>query len=79
MLRQELNLIKRGKGFDWGAGATSCAIWRGVPLVYLLEKAGVKCDDDNDKRRPKFVCFEGAETLHKVRNRGQKHHHKPSG
>ena len=60
--RKELNLIKRGRGFDWGAGATSCAIWRGVPLSWLLDKAGVHLGDE---KKALFVCFEGAETLSK--------------
>ena len=30
--RKDLNLIKRSKGFNWGAGAASCGYWKG-PLV----------------------------------------------
>jgi nitrate reductase (NAD(P)H) len=60
--RKELNMIKRGKGFDWGACATSCAVWRGVPLHLVLAKAGVV---EADGEKPLWLCFEGADTLAK--------------
>jgi hypothetical protein len=56
-------MIKRGKGFDWGACATGCAVWRGVPLHLVLEKAGVV---QADGEKPLWLCFEGADMLAKV-------------
>jgi hypothetical protein len=58
---QELNSIRRGEGFDWGHGATSCAVWKGVPLHRVLERAGA------DTSKGRFVWFEGVDTLAKVR------------
>ncbi|CAG8704319.1 391_t:CDS:2, partial [Dentiscutata heterogama] len=57
--RKEQNMIKQTKGFNWGAAATSCAIWKGVPLSHLLKLAGV--DEKTDK--PRYVCFAGCDKL----------------
>ena len=43
--RKELNLIKRSKGFDWAAGAVSCAYWKGALLRDVLLDCGVKSPD----------------------------------
>jgi len=40
--RKEQNLIKKGMGFDWGAGATSTHIWTGVLMKDVLEYVGMK-------------------------------------
>ncbi|KAF0431048.1 nitrate reductase [Gigaspora margarita] len=58
--RKEQNMIKQSKGFNWGAAATSCAIWKGVPLNHLLKLAGV-IDEKTDK--PRYVCFAGSDKL----------------
>ena len=57
--RGELNLLKKSKGFDWGAGAVSCAYWKGALLWQVLERAGVKRDAWNGERQ--WVNFEGAD------------------
>ena len=40
--RKEQNLIQKGIGFDWGPSAASTAIWTGVPLHVIFEKAGIQ-------------------------------------
>lgn len=39
--RKELNLIKKSKGFNWGAGAVSCSYWKGPLLRDVLLAAGL--------------------------------------
>ncbi|CAG8510254.1 44564_t:CDS:2 [Gigaspora margarita] len=59
--RKELNMIKQSKGFNWGSAAVSCAIWKSVPLNYILKLAGINLDDCiND---PRYICFIGADKL----------------
>ena len=50
-----MNLIKKSKGFDWGAGAVSSAYWKGALLFEVLEVAGVKTEDWKGRR--KWVNF----------------------
>jgi len=57
--RKEQNLTKQTVGFNWGAAATGCSVWTGVPLRTILLKAGLK--DKKDGAR--FVCMEGADKL----------------
>lgn len=57
--RKELNMIRRSKGFNWGAGAISCAYWKGPLLRDVLHAAGVE-GFDNGRR---WVHFEGADEL----------------
>lgn len=59
--RKELNMIKRSKGFNWGAGAVSCAYWKGPLLRDVLLAAGVPATFPEDKRY--WVNFEGADEL----------------
>ncbi len=56
--RKELNLIRRSKGFNWGAGGVSCAFWKGVPLYSLLPKLTSRPDGVHW-----HVNFEGADEL----------------
>lgn len=35
-------MTKQTVGFNWGPAGTSTSVWKGVPLRYVLEKAGVK-------------------------------------
>src|ERR1043165_2698101 len=58
---KEQNMIKKTTGFNWGPAGVGTAIWKGVPLRYILQMAGVKVDDNNEKTR--YVCFEGADQL----------------
>jgi hypothetical protein len=37
--RKEMNMIRPTRGFSWGPGAASCALWKGVPLHIVLGKA----------------------------------------
>jgi nitrate reductase (NAD(P)H) len=57
--RKEQNMTKQTVGFNWGAAATGCSVWTGVPLRNILLQAGLK--DKKDGAR--FVCFEGADKL----------------
>lgn len=60
--RKELNMIKKSKGFGWGAGAVSCAYWKGPLVRDILRAAGVPESPDelgSDKRY--WVNFEGAD------------------
>jgi len=57
--RKEQNMTKQTVGFNWGAAATSCSVWKGVPLKYILEKAGVKTKKDGARH----VSFVGADKL----------------
>lgn len=59
--RGELNLVRKSKGFTWGAGAISCAYWKGVPLRDLLLVAGVEVNFAPSQRR--YVNFAGSEDL----------------
>jgi len=59
--RKELNMIKRSKGFNWGAGAVSCAYWKGPLLRDVLLAAGVPETFPECKRY--WVNFEGADEL----------------
>ena len=59
--RKELNMIKRTKGFNWGAGGASCAYWKGPLLHDVLLAAGIpKRMPDRDRRRY-WIHFEGAD------------------
>ncbi|CAG8643720.1 1355_t:CDS:2, partial [Cetraspora pellucida] len=59
--RKEQNMIKQSIGFNWGPAATSCAIWKGVPLNYILKLAGVNLNDCVNG--PRYVCFSGVDKL----------------
>ncbi|KAF7543267.1 hypothetical protein G7Z17_g10884 [Cylindrodendrum hubeiense] len=54
--RKEQNMVRKTKGFSWGAAGLSTALWTGVPIGDLLAAA---CP----KRGARFVCFEGADKL----------------
>lgn len=57
--RKEMNMIKKSKGFSWGAGAVSCAYWKGPLLKDVLLKAGIPHKMPAGKRH--WVNFEGAD------------------
>ena len=57
--RKELNLVKKSKGFNWGAGAVSCAYWKGPLLKDVLLEAGIDQKMPDGKRY--WVNFEGAD------------------
>ncbi|KAI0175801.1 hypothetical protein GGR52DRAFT_330675 [Hypoxylon sp. FL1284] len=54
--RKEQNLVRKTKGFSWGAAGVSTALWTGVVIGDLLRAA-------RPKRGAKYVCFEGADKL----------------
>lgn len=61
--RKELNMIRRSKGFNFGAGAVSCAYWKGAALRDVLIKADIM-QLLNDYPGPSlWVHFEGADEL----------------
>ena len=54
--RKEQNMVRKSKGFSWGAAGLSTALWTGVPIGELLSRA-------HPKRGARYVCFEGADEL----------------
>ncbi|KAI5201802.1 hypothetical protein E4T39_05045 [Aureobasidium subglaciale] len=58
--RKELNMVKRSKGFNWGAGAISNAFWKGALLSDVLKAAGVDYPTNGSGKR-RWVNFAGAD------------------
>lgn len=59
--RREVNMVRKFKGFNCGAGATECAYWKGV-LLRSLQTANVKESVlTTDGGRPRWVNVEGAD------------------
>lgn len=54
--RKEQNVVRKSKGFSWGAAGLSTALFTGVALSELVQKA-------RPKRRARYVCMEGADKL----------------
>lgn len=54
--RKEQNVVRKTKGFSWGAAGLSTALWTGIPLGDLLARAA-------PRRGARYVCFEGADKL----------------
>lgn len=54
--RKEQNVVRKTKGFSWGAAGLSTALWTGVPIGDLLAKA-------KPLRKARYVSFEGADKL----------------
>jgi nitrate reductase (NAD(P)H) len=54
--RKEQNVVRKTKGFSWGAAGLSTALWTGVALSDLIMRAV-------PKRGARYVCFEGADKL----------------
>ncbi|KAK1088782.1 hypothetical protein LTR48_001218 [Friedmanniomyces endolithicus] len=54
--RKEQNVVRKTKGFSWGAAGVSTALFTGVILGDLLRKA-------KPKRGGRYVCMEGADKL----------------
>ena len=59
--RKELNLIKKSKGFSWGAGGVSCSYWKGPLLRDVLLSAGIPEDLPERENKRYWVNFEGAD------------------
>ncbi|KAG8167578.1 hypothetical protein KVR01_003267 [Diaporthe batatas] len=60
--RKEQNVVRKTKGFSWGAAGVSTALWTGVPLDVLLARAR-PIVRGRGGRRARYVCFEGADKL----------------
>ncbi|KAI8635251.1 nitrate reductase [Xylariaceae sp. FL1651] len=54
--RKEQNIVRKTKGFSWGAAGLSTALWTGVSIGDLIGAA-------KPRRGAKYVCFEGADKL----------------
>lgn len=54
--RKEQNVVRKTKGFSWGAAGVSTALFTGVVLGEVLKKA-------KPKRGARYVCMEGADKL----------------
>ena len=54
--RKEQNVVRKSKGFSWGPAGVSTAIWTGVPMAEVINRA-------KPMRKGKFVCMEGADKL----------------
>lgn len=54
--RKEQNVIRKTKGFSWGAAGLSTALFTGVMMSEVLKKA-------RPLRKAKYVCMEGADKL----------------
>lgn len=57
--RKEQNMVKKTRGFNWGAAGLSTNTWRGVRLRDVLLRCGILPASQGAR----FVCLEGAETL----------------
>ncbi|CAL4967210.1 unnamed protein product [Urochloa decumbens] len=57
--RKEQNMVRQTVGFNWGPGAISTSVWRGVRLRDVLRRCGVM----GAAAGAANVCFEGAEDL----------------
>ena len=54
--RKEQNVVRKTKGFSWGAAGVSTALFTGVVLGEVLKRA-------KPKRGARYVCMEGADKL----------------
>lgn len=54
--RKEQNVVRKTKGFSWGAAGVSTALWTGAILGDVLKAA-------KPKRGARYVCMEGADKL----------------
>ena len=63
--RKEQNVIKKSKGFSWGAAAVGTSYWTGVLLSDLLIKFGLVKPDElrNPNIDRMHVCFAGVDEL----------------
>lgn len=54
--RKEQNIVRKSKGFSWGPAGVSTALFTGVMMRDVIERA-------KPLRRAKYVCMEGADKL----------------
>lgn len=55
--RKEQNVVRKTKGFSWGAAGVSTALWTGVVMGDVLRRARPL------RGKAKYVCMEGADKL----------------
>lgn len=61
--RKEVNWVKQSKGFNWGAGAVSCAYWKGALLRDVLIMAEIEQLMADYPNQRLYVNFQGSEPL----------------
>lgn len=54
--RKEQNVVRKSKGFSWGPAGVSTALFTGVVMKDVIERA-------RPLRRARYVCMEGADKL----------------
>jgi nitrate reductase (NAD(P)H) len=54
--RKEQNVVRKSKGFSWGAAGLSTALFTGVIMSDVIKRA-------KPTRKAKYVCMEGADKL----------------
>ena len=54
--RKEQNIVRQGKGFNWGSGGVSTALFTGIYIFELLRIV-------KPKPEGKYMCMEGADQL----------------
>ncbi|OAP55671.1 hypothetical protein AYL99_09823 [Fonsecaea erecta] len=54
--RKEQNMVRKSKGFSWGAAGLSTALFTGVVMADVLRRA-------RPTRKARYVCMEGADKL----------------
>jgi nitrate reductase (NAD(P)H) len=54
--RKEQNTVRKSKGFSWGAAGVSTALFTGVVMKDVIERA-------RPLKEAKYVCMEGADKL----------------
>ena len=54
--RKEQNQVRKSKGFSWGAAGVSTALFTGVIMADVIQRA-------KPKRKARYVCMEGADKL----------------
>jgi len=54
--RKEQNVVRKSKGFSWGAAGVSTALFTGVIMSDIIKRA-------KPSRGAKYVCMEGADNL----------------
>lgn len=54
--RKEQNVVRKSKGFSWGPAGVSTALFTGVVMKDIIERA-------KPLRRARYVCMEGADKL----------------
>jgi nitrate reductase (NAD(P)H) len=54
--RKEQNVVRKSKGFSWGPAGVSTALFTGVVMKDVIERA-------RPLRKAKYVCMEGADKL----------------